>query len=778
MAPFMRLRLVQCILTATPNNRFSKTEQLPALVQSWLSIVSLSRQIHSSLGDKAWPIHDGEARRVYCTGIWLNMPGRRQHRTSNSVSASSSTAAVEINREKEGVLLGFYTYLCTKLITEYHCPTPALDGILEMAIQRVLRMDDLDKSLPRSPSVVMFHPASVQHASTQAHAKILESLQFDMRKLIDLQSGKGRDAVRTDQLLMHCLRLGKLYQRLRSTDDPSVKEQKGCRVWKLAPMESVSSDTIRKLLHGVYDNQFGAHEYDNFINSMGTYKNDLVNVKIEGVTGDAVLAALKHPHLDNFINENHTRIIQVPSLKIEGGFDTILVMRKDLLTSFSRWGATQVTFHPESGFTPYSFIPLLLQMLFLDGWETGGPAFAFAHLRKLCGLPAGVSDNWTPDKIRSLFDFIYKKFESGADEIETFVLVASILPFLLAIDDERDGFKFKGVSGNRLEFMKIVQATPEDQLLDVCKTHCYLPVSFSSLLLGQLCTDDEKKFPEGYRYIRAELVEQVRAAKHHQHHSITSGSGGHDQPKELFWWYVFTVIDQFNSCRMKQTEGIKFPVHPLLHGANSVVCLHYDFPLGKLVSPSRGPTYVYADHLFPVWELDYSASSPGSQLDIGDRYRFIQARFTSDVNKNSLGPIQRLLQEEETKQQQQQPTVGQKRKSPPPTTANEDEPQPPAYDPDSAPPPRKPLAKKPKFGAAVSSRTTQVTLDGKMTFTVQEGKTRTTSAATLVRMPSTDDEGEEEGEDMDAAEEYRPNKHGQTAEEDYRVGWDQFGSMA
>src|SRR5688572_16090214 len=76
MAPFMRLRLVQCILTATPNNRFSKTEQLPALVQSWLSIVSLSRQINSSLGDKAWPIHDGEARRVYCTGIWLNMPGR------------------------------------------------------------------------------------------------------------------------------------------------------------------------------------------------------------------------------------------------------------------------------------------------------------------------------------------------------------------------------------------------------------------------------------------------------------------------------------------------------------------------------------------------------------------------------------------------------------------------------------------------------------------------------------------------------------------------------
>jgi hypothetical protein len=333
------------------------------------------------------------------------------------------------------------------------------------------------------------------------------------------------------------------------------------------------------------------------------------------------------------------------------------------------------------------------------------------------------------------------------------------------------------VNGNRLEFMKIVQATPEDQLLDVCKTHCYLPIS-SSLSLAQLCGNDEKNFPEGYRYSRAELVEQARAAKHHQHHSITSsGGGGHEQPKELFWWYVFAVVDQFYSCRMKQTESIKFPIHPLLHGANSVVCLHYDFPLGKLVSPSRGPTYVYADHLFPVWELDYSAPT-GSQLDIGDRYRFIQARFTSDVNKNSLGPIQRLLQEEETKQQQQQPTatVGQKRKSPPPTTANEDEPQPPAYDPDSAPLPKKPPTKKPKFGSAVSSRTTQVTLDGKMTFTVQEGKT-----AALVRMPSTTDEEEEEeeeGEDMDATEEYRPNKHGQTAEEDYRVGWNQFGSMA
>jgi hypothetical protein len=668
MTPFMRLRLVDMILDSIPKNRLKSTDQLPSLMQSWLSLVSMSsRLLSNKLGELAWPVHD-VARRVFCTGIWLNMPGRKCQHNLSAYSSGDLGA--------DGLVLGFYAYLCTKLMTEYGCSVQALDGILCTAMEQVLSpapsLDDdkKDKRRPSTPSAQAFPLATVINHTKQAHSKIWASLDVDIEKLIALQNGTGRDVARLDELLMHCINLGRLYHALRLEKSPSVQEQRQPRVWRLAKARSVSDAVIRKLLIGPCDNQYAAREYDSFVEGKGSSKQELEIIEILNTPADAVMAALSHPHSGHFIHLPDIRLYQLPLA--EGGFNTLLVMKRSARFGFSRWGATQILKsqqqqHHEPGFIPYTFTPLLLQMLF-SGWETGGPAFGFALVREMCGLsPAVELSSWSAQKIGGLLKDIYDIFTAGADGClteEGLRDAAMLLPLFLATETE-DMLRFDMIGGKKIEdevleriilgagqqrahaawmeAARYLGASP--QLMELAKRFQYKNVKTDTFMsvdtnLGDRCTSiEDEKLPVGHRFGTYELKEQARNAK-----ATAVGNSNQIQVCEMegrdqFWWQVLAILEQ----NQHDSKGsIRQPVASLFAGAHETqhICIHqHDVPIGKVMSPNTGTSFVYLDQHFPVWSLSWDQNP---NLDIGHRPRHILERFKSKVQVNRIAPVQRM----------------------------------------------------------------------------------------------------------------------------------------
>ena len=778
----MRLRLVQCILDSTPPNRFGSPDQLPHLFQSWVSLVSLTRLPTQKLGEAAWPLHD-VARRVFSTGVWLGMPGRKyQHKVSEYESAEMGA---------DGLVLAFYTYLCTKLMTEYNCPVEAVDGLLCTALDRVLSTDA--KGKVSTPSASSFDQASLINHAKQKHASIQASLELDVERLIALQEGTGRDATRKqqDELLIHCLNLGRMYHSLKQQKHASVQEQKQPRVWKFARARSVSSGAVRKLLLGDCDNQYAVAEYDSFVEGKGSAKQDLEIIEILNTPADAVMAALSHPHSGHVVHLPDVRLFQIPLR--EGGFNTLLVMKRSLRFGFSRWGAAQVIRassqqQQQQGFVPYAFAPLLLQMMFSsnnNSSETGGLVFGFACLRDMCGLNPAVEPSWTPERIEGLFKDIFDIFvtSAGQDGDIDFIQAAALLPFFLAvqtediltfdssqkIEDEQLYSIILGAGATNkahsawMEAARYLGATPE--LNKLAGKFQYKNsvigrfVSFDKDLEARCNPIEDEKLHAGHRFGSYELKEQARNAK-------ATGNPSYTKPcdmdaRDQFWWQVLAIIEQQSlQQQQQQKEMIRFPVSSFLSGAHPShhVCIHqHDVPVGKMVSPNTGTSFVYLDQHFPVWSLSWERNP---DLDIGHRARHILERFKSKVHVNNVGPVERMQ------------TTNKKRKEVPTSTTTTTE-----EDPSSLPPPlkkQKAATATPKRNASSSSSssttTTHISINGPIH--IAHGSTTTT----LTRMATDDDDDEEEGESEDKS--FFPDAQHMTPEDYLGNKFSQFGSMA